>query len=113
MNKYFLLALMFVIAACSSGNGDDATSSMVLDGTWTGDIMTVTIDFDAGTYEGTGLGTPFSCKLALIEDNGDSVVFRIDEKTVVAEIVDDDNIILTTQDADGNSGIPVKLTRER
>ncbi len=76
-----------------------------LNGTWQSDIMTVTFDFNGGTYSGVAMGEEFSKKLTLVSEEANIVVFKSDDAKVVCQFQNDGSIMLTKE-----GGIPVTLT---
>ena len=116
MNRVVLLLLSLIcistLIGCGSGSDDKALHE-IMNGTWVSDIMTVTIDFDKGTYKGVALGQPFDRKLTLVEEEANLVTFKADENTIICQVHEDgDTITLTKQLEDGGSGIPVTLKRD-
>jgi hypothetical protein len=86
----------------------------LLNGTWQSNIMTVTIDFNHGTFAGVAMGQPFSLRMKLISEQGNVVTFRTGKvSTEIAQIQDDGSVMLTkevTKD-DPDGGIPLVLKR--
>jgi hypothetical protein len=72
--------------------------------------MTVTFDWENGTYSGVGLGELFNRKLILVSEDANTnvVVFKSDESTIVCQFLPDGSIVLRKQI---EGGIPVILTR--
>lgn len=97
------LALIFS-GSCSHSSAHDR-----LNGTWTSDLMTVTIDFPAQKYSGVAMGQPFSQSLTLVSEQANVVTFQTNATTIVCQIQENGDIMLTKQGAEG--GIPILLHR--
>jgi hypothetical protein len=78
-----------------------------LNGAWTSSVMTVTFDFNQGTYSGTALGEPFTRKLALVNETPNGVVFSSDESLIQCDLLTNGSIRLTKQ-----GGLPVIFVRD-
>lgn len=101
------LAIAFLLIGCSHGSSPHDR----LNGTWTSDIMTITIDFPAHKYSGVAMGEPFSHYLDLVSENANVVVFKESDATIVCQIQDDGSIMITKQGSEG--GIPMILHRAK
>ncbi len=102
-----LVLIGFVSMGCSHGSLPHDR----LNGTWTSDIMTITIDFPAHKYSGVAMGEPFSHYLDLVSENANVVVFKESDATIVCQIQDDGSIMITKQGSEG--GIPMILHRAK
>jgi hypothetical protein len=100
-------AIGLLLACCSHGSSLHDR----LNGTWTSDVMTVTINFPAHKYSGVAMGEQFSHYLDLVSENANVVVFKESDATIVCQIQDDGGIMLTKQGSEG--GIPVILHRSK
>ena len=74
-------AIAFLLIGCSHGSSPHDR----LNGTWTSDIMTITIDFPAHKYSGVAMGEPFSHYLDLVSENANVVVFKESDATVTSQ----------------------------
>jgi len=106
MKKLITFTIVVVVLMLSLGCENGKKPHERLNGTWKSDIMTVTIDFDSGTYEGVALGQIFTKKLRLVSEKANVVTFMSGESKIIAQIADDDSIILTKE-----GGIPIRLER--
>jgi hypothetical protein len=97
----------FLLTGCSHG----VSPHDRLNGTWTSNIMTVTIDFPDHKYSGVVMGEQFSHYLDLVSENANIVVFKESDATVVCQIQDDGSIMITKQGPEG--GIPLILHRAK
>jgi hypothetical protein len=104
-----LLAVVILAAGCSRSRGSSPHDR--LNGTWTSNIMTVTIDFPAHKYSGVAMGEQFSHYLDLVSENANVVVFKESDATIVCQIQDDGSIMITKQGSEG--GIPLILHRAK
>ena len=86
-------------------------ASQRLDGTWETDMMTIGIDFAAGSYTGETVGERFTRRLALVRERGDTVVFTTDGDTIVAQLRSDTAASLVKHGEHG--AIPILLRRVR
>ncbi|MGB8414419.1 MAG: hypothetical protein WCE23_16510 [Candidatus Binatus sp.] len=101
-------AIAFLLMGCSHGSSSPHDR---LNGTWTSNIMTVTIDFPAHKYSGVAMGEQFSHYLDLVSENANVVVFKESDATIVCQIQDDGSIMITKQGSEG--GIPLILHRAK
>jgi hypothetical protein len=99
---------VFVLLLTLTGCGNSAKASLheTLNGSWENDIMTVTFDFDKGTYSGVALGQTFSTKLSLVSEEANLVVFKSNENKIVCQFQNNGSIMLTKE-----GGIPIILNR--
>ena len=68
--------------------------------------MTATFDVRAGTYDVIVLGEASTQKLKIISDDGKTIFFKSDDKTIMAQKNPDGSITLSKE-----GGIPVVLER--
>ena len=108
MHKILTAAVLCAVLLSCNGNGDDGPLHEQLTGTWTSDLMTVTFDWENGTYSGVVLGERFEGTLTLVSEEGNVVKFRSEENLVICQIMDDGRVLLR-KDVEG--AIPVILER--
>lgn len=99
---FFLLLL--TLTGCSNSAKDSIHET--LNGNWENNIMTVTFDFDKGTYSGAAMGQTFTTELSLVSEEANLVVFKSNENKIVCQFQDDGSIMLTKE-----GGIPIILNR--
>jgi len=96
-------AMLLLLCACGSAPHDK------LNGTWTSDIMTVTIDFPNHKYTGSGFGHNWSHYLELVSEKGNVIQFKESDAVVMCQLESDGTMILTKEGSEG--GIPLVMHR--
>ncbi|CCO22706.1 hypothetical protein [Maridesulfovibrio hydrothermalis] len=88
--KKLALTIMILafLAACNSAPHDK------LNGTWQNEVMSMTIDFDKGTYNGVAMGKQFSRDLKLVSEDENAVVFTVGGKELVAQFQPEGGILI-------------------
>lgn len=115
MNKMKIATVILLILltlACDSSISNSPREQM--NGTWVSDIMTVTIDTDAGTYTGVAMGQPFDHTLTIINEVSNLVTFKLSSGgVIICQVHTGGNrITLAKQLDNGKSDVPVILNRE-
>ena len=108
MVKHWILSFCFImILSAASALADDKPSDK-LNGTWSNDIMTVTINVEQGTYSGVGLGVQFNNSINIVEEKPEYVVFDMTNEQgtfkVVAQFQADGSLMITK-----DGGMPMVL----
>ena len=85
-----VFCLFFILSTVTAFAADQLGPK--LNGTWTNEIMTVTIDVDRGTYTGVERGVPFNNKIKIIDDGQVYVIYEMTSlqgtSQVYAQILD-------------------------
>ncbi|NJL38015.1 MAG: hypothetical protein HC899_15720 [Leptolyngbyaceae cyanobacterium SM1_4_3] len=66
-----------------------------LEGTWSAGFMTITFNWDAGTYSGVMLGEPFSKTLEFVSETDNEIVFEAGGSRMVGRFRADGKVSLT------------------
>ncbi len=110
-----LLTAAFAVAlVASAACAHRPSAHEQLNGTWVGSLMTVTIDFDKGTYVGANLGQSFSQDLKLVSEQANVVIFETNGHRIMAQLQPGgDAVIITKQPTPEmpEGGFPLLLKR--
>ncbi|MBD1998119.1 hypothetical protein H6G00_16050 [Leptolyngbya sp. FACHB-541] len=94
-------------ALTSATNPDNLSLKEELEGTWSAGFMTVTFNWDAGTYSGVMLDEPFSKTLEFVSETGNEIVFKADGSLMVGRF-DPNGEVRLTESADSSSTLRLK-----
>ena len=103
MRKFCISCAIMAALLCSNAL---AANGELLNGKWTSKIMTAVFDVNAGTYNVVALGKESTQKLTIVSDDGNTIVFKSDDKTITATVNSPDSITMVKA-----GGMPVHLTR--
>lgn len=96
-------------ALTSTTNPSSLSLKEELEGTWSAGFMTVTFNWEAGTYSGVMLGEPFSKTLEFISETGNEIVFKADGSLMVGRF-ESDGEVRVTEDGDRTTTLVLKRT---
>jgi hypothetical protein len=96
-------------ALTSTTNPRNLSLKEELAGTWSAGFMTVTFDWEAGTYSGVMLDEPFSKTLEFISETGNEIVFKADGSLMVGRF-EPDGEVRVTEDGDRTTTLVLKRT---
>jgi len=101
-----ILSFVLLLTITSCGSSAKVAPHENLNGSWKNNIMTVTFDFDKGSYSGAAMGQTFNTKLTLVSEEANLVIFKSNENKIVCQFQDNGSIMLTKE-----GGIPIILNR--
>lgn len=99
-----LLSLLLVMNGCT-GETVQKTSDRI-NGSWHNGRSTITIDLHAGTLSGVITGESVLYRIAVVREEGRTVVLRADDTTMFATLRDNGTLVLI-----GETGGPRTLIR--
>ncbi|MBD2067858.1 hypothetical protein H6F93_10045 [Leptolyngbya sp. FACHB-671] len=94
-------------ALTSTTNSDNLSLKEELEGTWSAGFMTITFNWEAGTYSGVMLDEPFSKTLEFVSETGNEIVFKADGSLMVGRF-DPNGEVRLTESADSSSTLRLK-----
>jgi len=108
------------VTPTASGNSPLATAALTsdpadlslqeeLEGTWSAGFMTITFDWDAGTYSGVILDEPFSKTLEFVSETGNEIIFKTDGSRIVGQFGANGEVRLI-QNEDNSTTLVLKRT---
>jgi hypothetical protein len=93
----------------STTNPDNLSLKEELEGTWSAGFMTITFNWDAGTYSGVMLDEPFSKNLEFVSETGNEIVFKADGSLMVGRF-DPNGEVRLTENGDSSTTLVLKRT---
>lgn len=104
MKRFIVMSFFVFFLLVSNGNAE--TPGEYLNGKWLSPAMTAEFDVEDGTYIVTAMGKTTTQKLEIVSDDGNTIVFKSDGKTIIAKKNEDGSITMGKE-----GGIPVMLKR--
>lgn len=93
----------------STTNPENLSLREELEGTWSAGFMTITFNWDAGTYSGVMLDEPFSKTLEFVSETGNEIVFKADGSLIVGRF-DPNGEVRLTENGDSSTTLVLKRT---
>jgi hypothetical protein len=87
----------------------DLSLKEALEGTWSAGFMTITFNWDAGTYSGVMLGEPFSKTLEFVSETENEIIFKTNGSRIVGQFEANGEVRLI-QDGDSSTTLILKKT---